>query len=244
MKFLRALLSSRGSIFMMTLNWKFTRNLPTDAEESQGSNTTIIHKHAKKRLRNILNSGNGRFSMSLDYQVPSFIHLDSSRSSKIVNHHSKAHDNLLKSRLNYRGVGSEKYWFFRHLGKEGNNIVFYVQSDQVAGDMFGGSLRNLSIIGFYVTIVLAIGKLLREIFNEMIYKVMQQEMPHCDELIELIDCIYTARREGDTYKEQKLYEILIRVFRSPEMLCQLTGSYLQYDPNTDKENLKLKEKVE
>merc|ERR1711977_715302 len=108
-------------------------------------------------------------SLSLDYLVPSFIHLDSSRSSKIVNHHSKAHNNLLKSRLNYRGYGSEKYWFFRHGSENGNNIIFYVQSDMVAGDIFGGSLKDLSIIGFYATIVLAIGKLLREIFNEMIY---------------------------------------------------------------------------
>jgi len=51
----------------------------------------------------------------------------------------------------------------------------------------------------------------------MIYKVIQEEMPNCDDLIELIDSIYKHRRDGDVYKEQKLYEILIRIFRSPEI---------------------------
>lgn len=34
-----------------------------------------------------------------------------------------------------------------------------------------------------------------------------------------------ARKEGDYLKEEKLYNTLIRMLRSPELLLELTGAY-------------------
>ena len=53
-------------------------------------------------------------------------------------------------------------------------------------------------------------------------------MPYCDDIIEFCDAIYMARRDGDLRREQRLYELLIRMYRSPEILINLTGEYLKY----------------
>lgn len=36
-----------------------------------------------------------------------------------------------------------------------------------------------------------------------------------------------ARKEGNHYKEEKLYNTLVRILRSPEMLIELTGAYVK-----------------
>jgi hypothetical protein len=94
------------------------------------------------------------------------------------------------------------------------------------GNILGDSLRDMSVIGFYVTIVLAIGQLIKSIFTNMTMKVIYEEMPVCDQLIELCGSIYMARKENDLKREKKLYDLLIRIYRSPELLIQLTGNYL------------------
>jgi hypothetical protein len=54
-------------------------------------------------------------------------------------------------------------------------------------------------------------------------------MPYCEEIIEFCDSIYMARRNGDLVREQKLYELLIRMYRSPEILINLSKDYLYKD---------------
>jgi len=58
--------------------------------------------------------------------------------------------------------------------------------------------------------------------------VIYEEMPNVNDLIDLCQSIYFARLEGDLNKEKTLYELLIRIYRSPEILLKLTGNYLAY----------------
>jgi hypothetical protein len=58
----------------------------------------------------------------------------------------------------------------RHAGK--NTQTIYTYNDLVIGQIFGSiSLKNLSVITFYATVVLAIGRLIRGIFDQIIMKV-------------------------------------------------------------------------
>lgn len=38
-----------------------------------------------------------------------------------------------------------------------DQISFYVHCDYVLGNMLGNTLKDMSVVGFYVTVVLAIG---------------------------------------------------------------------------------------
>jgi hypothetical protein len=49
-------------------------------------------------------------------------------------------------------------------------------------------------------------------------------MPRTTDLMEFCDGIYIARLEGDLKREQSLYDLLIKLYRSPELLLKLTGN--------------------
>jgi len=100
-------------------------------------------------------------------------------------------------------------------------------NDFVFGSLFGASISNISVIGLYATFVFAIGKFIRLFFDRISQRVIYEEMPNTDDLMDLCESIYIARAEGDLYNEQRLYELLIRIYRSPEILIKLTGTGLE-----------------
>jgi len=53
-------------------------------------------------------------------------------------------------------------------------------------------------------------------------------MPYPQKIFEICEGIFIAQQEGDLVKEKKLYNILIRLYRSPETLIKITGSELDY----------------
>ena len=100
-------------------------------------------------------------------------------------------------------------------------------NDFVFGSLFGASISNISVIGLYATFVFAIGKFIRLFFANISQRVIYEEMPKPDDLMDLCESIYIARAEGDLYNEQRLYELLIRIYRSPEILIKLTGTGIE-----------------
>ena len=98
-------------------------------------------------------------------------------------------------------------------------------NDFVFGSLFGASISNISVIGLYATFVFAIGKFIRIFFDKISQRVIYEEMPNTDDLMDLCESIYIAR--ADLYNEQRLYDLLIRIYRSPEILIKLTGNGIE-----------------
>eukprot|EP01017_Pseudomicrothorax_dubius_P009122 TRINITY_DN13051_c0_g1_i2.p1 TRINITY_DN13051_c0_g1~~TRINITY_DN13051_c0_g1_i2.p1 ORF type:complete len:122 (+),score=23.28 TRINITY_DN13051_c0_g1_i2:95-460(+) len=105
-----------------------------------------------------------------------------------------------------------------------NAISMFLVSDQVVGSFLSKNGMELSVVGLYVTIVLAIGRFVRLIFDKISQRVIYEEMPRTTDLMEFCDGIYIARLEGDLKREQYLYDMLIKLYRSPELLLKLTGT--------------------
>ena len=75
-------------------------------------------------------------------------------------------------------------------------------NDLVFGSLFGKKEgENLSILGLYATLVFAIGKFIRILFDKVSTRVIYEEMPHTDDIWDLCESIYIARIEGDLKKE-------------------------------------------
>jgi hypothetical protein len=53
------------------------------------------------------------------------------------------------------------------------------------------------------------------------------DSPNTGALLNLINCIYIARIERDTKKEEELFHILLEVLRSPELLKHIAGTSLR-----------------
>jgi hypothetical protein len=86
----------------------------------------------------------------------------------------------------------------------------------------------LSIIGLYATLVLAVGRFVRLFFDRLSQRVIYEEMPEPNDLFELCEGIYIYRNQRNLEKENILYDLLIRIFRSPETLINITGFKTKY----------------
>ena len=73
-----------------------------------------------------------------------------------------------------------------------------------------------------VGVVLSIGRFLRMIVTDLTMRIMVENLPNCDELIQMCKDLFIARQYGDLLVEEELYWELIQIFRSPESLIQKT----------------------
>ena len=87
---------------------------------------------------------------------------------------------------------------------------------------------QFSIIGIYVTIVYTIARFMRLYFDKISTRVIYEEMPEPSDLIELCEGVYIYRNQGKLEKENMLYDLLIRIYRSPETIMKITGSKVKY----------------
>lgn len=90
-------------------------------------------------------------------------------------------------------------------------------------------------MGLYATIVIAIGRFLRLIFDRISQRMIYEEMPDTEKLFEICEGILIAQLEGDLRKEKMLYDLLIRIYRSPETLLKITGTKLRYKVKSRKD---------
>lgn len=104
-------------------------------------------------------------------------------------------------------------------------LVLNVISDKVAPSFLVNSLGGYSVLAIYVTVVLAVGRLIRSAFGSTISDIPYTETEDCTELIELCEGIKTAQMasyRGHLIDEMRLYTVLVRLLRSPEILLRIT----------------------
>lgn len=84
------------------------------------------------------------------------------------------------------------------------------------------SLPNHSIVGLYMSVVLVIGKFVREFFNGISRSIMFEELPCVDRVLKLCTDIFVVRETGEMELEETLFEKLIFLYRSPETMIKMT----------------------
>jgi len=109
------------------------------------------------------------------------------------------------------------------------DLVMVVFNETVLSSFFAGAM-SMSVIGIYVTIVYAVGNFLRIIFDRYSERVIYEELPNTEKLFEICEGIFIAQLEGDMKTEKRLYDLLIMVYRSPELMIKMTGTRLTHVP--------------
>jgi hypothetical protein len=102
-------------------------------------------------------------------------------------------------------------------------VVLNVVSDKVAPSFLVNSF-GYSVIALYLTVVLAVGRIIRTAFGSPVERIIYEELPDCTELLELCDGVKTAqyaRYPNHLVDERHLFRILLRLLRSPEMLIHI-----------------------
>ena len=137
----------------------------------------------------------------------------------------------------------ESYFTFSTFFSVNNTkgIKFHVFSDKVSSTTF-----SYSVLTFYVAFVLVVGSYVRNFFAGQPEKIILNEMPHNEKIMDLCEGIKISRYSYDFEKEEELYYRLIEIMRSPDILMNLTGSSIddQFKEREEMTNAEIEEEQE
>lgn len=84
------------------------------------------------------------------------------------------------------------------------------------------------IMGLYASVVLVIGKFVREFFSGISHTIMFEELPNVDRILKLCTDIFLVRETGELDLEEDMYAKLIFLYRSPETMIKWTREKTQW----------------
>ena len=132
-----------------------------------------------------------------------------------------------------RGATGNFYWTFApatdNSYKESQNGGFEVllYNESVVKSMFFDSV-SFSVIGLYTIVMYALGSMLRSVFDRISERVIYENLPNTERLREICEGIFIAQSESDLQSEKYLYDLLITIYRSPELMLKMTGIKVKY----------------
>nr|XP_020660013.1 piezo-type mechanosensitive ion channel component 2-like [Pogona vitticeps] len=101
------------------------------------------------------------------------------------------------------------------------NMELVIYNDKVSPSSLG-FLAAHGIVGLYMSVVLVVGKFVREFFNGISRSIMFEELPNVDRVLKLCTDIFVAREAGELELEERLFAKLIFLYRSPETMIKWT----------------------
>jgi hypothetical protein len=105
---------------------------------------------------------------------------------------------------------------------EDKGITFHTFSDKVSS-----TSARYDVLTFYITFILVIGNIIRNVLSGEETKIVLTEMPETSCLIKLCEGIRISRYRFDFDREEYLYYVLIDYMRSPEILKLMTKSSIR-----------------
>lgn len=89
------------------------------------------------------------------------------------------------------------------------------------------TISHSRIMGLYASVVLVIGKFVREFFSGISHTIMFEELPNVDRILKLCTDIFLVRETGELDLEEEMYSKLIFLYRSPETMIKWTREKTQ-----------------
>nr|XP_018904349.1 PREDICTED: piezo-type mechanosensitive ion channel component 2 isoform X6 [Bemisia tabaci] len=115
-------------------------------------------------------------------------------------------------------------------------ITLYTFNDKA----FPATLNLISgkgIIGLYTTFVIVVHTFVRGFFTGISFKIMFDDVPNVDRILQLCLDIYLVRESGELDLEEDLFAKLVFLYRSPETLIKWTRPPEEVPPEEDPEKL-------
>ena len=94
--------------------------------------------------------------------------------------------------------------------------------DQVQGGFIGSFVASRGLAWLYAVFVLGVARITRELTSDLRFKIPYEELPVTKRLTALCEDVYAARAEGELALEEELYWIIIRIYRLPQVLYDMT----------------------
>jgi len=131
-------------------------------------------------------------------------------------------DNNLNTSIDY----SRSYFSFAVSPDQslsiGNGIYFVTFSD-----MISETTSSYDVLGFYISSIFVIGKVIRSFISGEETRIILSEMPQPENIMTLCEGVKISRYRRDFRKEEYLYYVLIDFMRSPEIIKIITKSCIK-----------------
>uniref|UniRef100_A0A672QS65 Piezo-type mechanosensitive ion channel component 2-like n=1 Tax=Sinocyclocheilus grahami TaxID=75366 RepID=A0A672QS65_SINGR len=231
------MLSDADEKFPLTFTWSIQRNLSlgAKAETAIGKHYIDLDKTTRTKLKNLLN-GTEHKEVVIENIFPRYIRAPSDSNAKPIgqlykNEYMSITLSLHKSSKDST-AGVQEWWIVNQteagplsLGSARNanesGLELYIISDQVSPPSLG-FLAGYGIMGLYMSVVLVIGKFVREFFSGISHTIMFEELPNVDRILKLCTDIFLVRETGELDLEEDMYAKLIFLYRSPETMIKWT----------------------
>ncbi|XP_072220008.1 piezo-type mechanosensitive ion channel component 2 [Leuresthes tenuis] len=225
--------------FPITVSWSVQRNLSlgAKAETASGKNVKPLSPETKQDLIMLLNGSVNQSKVIITEIIPRYIRAPSDSDATPV---EQLGDKMLDISLTLmRAQNSsdqvQEWWIVNQvepglIDKKSQKyeplLQIYIFSDQVSPPSLG-FLAGYGIMGLYASVVLVIGKFVREFFSGISHTIMFEELPNVDRILKLCTDIFLVRETGELDLEEDMYSKLIFLYRSPETMIKWTREKTQ-----------------
>uniref|UniRef100_A0A9J7Y5S0 Piezo-type mechanosensitive ion channel component n=1 Tax=Cyprinus carpio carpio TaxID=630221 RepID=A0A9J7Y5S0_CYPCA len=233
------MLNDTNETFPLTFTWSIQRNLSlgAKAETAIGKHSIDLDKPTRTKLKSLLN-GTKLKEVVITNIFPRYIRAPSDSNAKPIVQLYKSDKKYMNITLslhksndsNKQSNESIQEWWTVNQTEAGplsvrdaseSGLELYIFSDQVSPPSLG-FLAGYGIMGLYMSVVLVIGKFVREFFSGISHTIMFEELPHVDRILKLCTDIFLVRETGELDLEEDLYAKLIFLYRSPETMIKWT----------------------
>ncbi|KFW04102.1 Piezo-type mechanosensitive ion channel component 2, partial [Eurypyga helias] len=215
--------------FTVVLSWSIQRNLTLGAKAEIASDklTFVLPENTRKDIAKMM-SGQQLEKVTLETVYPYYIKAPSDSLAKPIKQllTDCRWENITVSLVkNVSDEGVREWWVLNQLGKRyktsEESLELFIFSDKVSPPSLG-FLAGYGIMGLYASVVLVIGKFVREFFSGISHSIMFEELPNVDRILKLCTDIFLVRETGELELEEDLYAKLIFLYRSPETMIKWT----------------------
>ncbi|XP_061522396.1 piezo-type mechanosensitive ion channel component 2-like isoform X3 [Phycodurus eques] len=208
--------------FPLTLSWTVQRNLSlgAKAELASGKYVTYLNDQTRLELIQLLN-GTRTLPVVIDGVLPSFLRAPSDSNAKPIEqlYADGCYKDILLSleRTPNETQEIQEWWIVDqpasslvHLGGRASTdnrreagLQIFVFSDKVSPPSLG-FLAGYGIMGLYASVVLVIGKFVREFFSGISHSIMFEELPCVDRILKLCTDIFLVLRDCNSQELEGL----------------------------------------
>uniref|UniRef100_A0A8C0ES70 Piezo type mechanosensitive ion channel component 2 n=1 Tax=Bubo bubo TaxID=30461 RepID=A0A8C0ES70_BUBBB len=214
--------------FTVVLSWSIQRNLTLGAKAEIASDklTFVLPWNTRRDIATMM-SGEQLEKVTLETVYPYYIKAPSDSQAKPIKQLlTGIWENITVSLVkNVSSEGVREWWVLNQLGKRyktsEESLELFIFSDKVSPPSLG-FLAGYGIMGLYASVVLVIGKFVREFFSGISHSIMFEELPNVDRILKLCTDIFLVRETGELELEEDLYAKLIFLYRSPETMIKWT----------------------
>eukprot|EP00475_Leptophrys_vorax_P030845 TRINITY_DN46534_c0_g1_i2.p1 TRINITY_DN46534_c0_g1~~TRINITY_DN46534_c0_g1_i2.p1 ORF type:complete len:718 (-),score=154.18 TRINITY_DN46534_c0_g1_i2:1661-3814(-) len=210
------------------VTYSFTRPYPSGYTTISSSNSVTLTVSQQLAFYNAISSsgsGDSNTSVEIDGLLPRRLQLPGTDSLSQLDSSDDQNSNVFYLTYNYKN--GTRYWSLAE-DDSGSGVTFYTYSDPVFENSALNSVTSSSsssgygIVTIYASVVVTIGNFLRAATSGQMYTLIYDKMLNVDDLLMLCEGVYIARMLGDHKREETLYRILVRIFRSPEMMLKMS----------------------